>query len=1448
MYTLFFFILILSTTALASYDFCPGRNDVFINVGGKNFKGYRCDVAGGYFSSLSQPVTYSTNLTIRGNCSKQYETSRTASTNLVYNIPVPMNTTFYYPVYLMFREMERGVGVGDRVFSITINKKLISAGFDILKNVTHGTPFILNAGRIAAVNNVIKITLAPVIGKPVISGIGIRGPNANKLVGDTGLNSCAAPTVAPVAPKTADSCPGVNDLSINVGSIEKSQGYRCDTGAYASDSKLFSIKTPRAMRGDCMDQFFSIRYSTNTSRPLSLNLPVPPGRYRVHLGFAEIRKKRKGERIFNVIVNERTIARRLDIAAQVGQNVPYTLTLTTTSILNLINVDLISVKGYPMISSISISSLAPTRANALAGSTGLDSCAARGTAAFVPKKVVSKNNTTADIDVGICPKPGDVFINAGGNNTDENFRCDIDGFFSTKGAVSYPPRTSRRAIEPIYKGVGCIDQYKTHRCVWRGDLTYKIPVPPGKYSVILMFLENWVKASKGTRLFTITVNNQTIRNPAGGTRFDIYSLAGGYNIPYVVNVPQVATEGAITVVLGRVPGGNNPFISGIGVRGKGATEVLGTVGLQSCDNPNKDARREVKDCSKVKRVAKIDFTDDSAAHAVSGGPYFATDYDKTGNQTVHLDGTGSHSHSTEGRQTHVITTWLWSWRDPQNSLADSNGIVTMLGPTPQPKFPLGVTDLSLEVVDTACNRAIDKTQVTVHSSAKKGAYCYFYDFGQSGSERIPIPKDILKGARPTYARNVGDLNFTSVANFKSLNVPFTRNSFAVHCTFSVFKDKVPAVPYKVSWDGLIEVYRNDKLVHNSTLYGANMTTVSSGAGKGLQKWEVLYFRKENSSARMRFLDAGRVPLPPSTVRHDASTIIPVLERVSKTSGIVGNDIILVGTAFHNGVQVKFGDEIAQTLDVSARRMTVRVPPKSRNESTVEIIVMTNAGISNGITFTYGEPKQPCAEIGFVPDTFKRGNETFEMRAIAVCKYGPDGRLYFGSLFNLLFSVAHDKNLVITKQCRKRIPGKLQRSVLGIAFDPTDPAIKMYFSSSTYEWFGTKRSPAKITDFGKGWTNGKIQSITSRPGGCFNDDLKDVITGLPVTKHDHSTNWIEFLPNGKMLIAIGGFTNGGYTHPGLGGDPENLLSAAVIECPKNGYHIKWTNYTHPGESMLVPPKKGETPCNMYAAGLRNSFGGLYHSNGEVYATDNGPNPGYGDFSTDCNGGKQKGRYEEDSLYKLEEGRCHGHPNFARAKLLGKPEQCEKGSEKCVRPMNKLPASTNGIIDYRSNLFHGEMKGNLLFSEFVGGGTGYIGRVILDKDGNSREYFRKFHADSGLSLAEGPRGELVMARVHKRSFLVMRPVCRPAATVTYFIGVHPKRGSWLGGQEVLISGFNFGKTPQAKFGAAYCTNVTSIDDRQFTCLTPKGVPNTQVKVVVEGTTGENVPTSGSDFWYW
>ncbi len=48
-------------------------------------------------------------------------------------------------------------------------------------------------------------------------------------------------------------------------------------------------------------------------------------------------------------------------------------------------------------------------------------------------------------------------------------------------------RGSDLETEPIFNGVGCMEQYKTYSFVSTGDFKYDIPVARGKYAVSLLF-------------------------------------------------------------------------------------------------------------------------------------------------------------------------------------------------------------------------------------------------------------------------------------------------------------------------------------------------------------------------------------------------------------------------------------------------------------------------------------------------------------------------------------------------------------------------------------------------------------------------------------------------------------------------------------------------------------------------------------------------------------------------------------------------------------------------------------------------------------------------------------------------------------------------------------------------------------------------------------------------
>ena len=145
------------------------------------------------------------------------------------------------------------------------------------------------------------------------------------------------------------------------------------------------------------------------------------------------------------------------------------------------------------------------------------------------------------------------------------------------------------------------------------------------------------------------------------------------------------------------------------------------------------------------------------SHAVVAGPYTEIDFNEEGRALVSLDGTGSHSHATDPSPGRIVE-YTWTWMDPGNT-TDNNGLVTVHGERPQSLFPLGVTNMSLEVTDQYCNRAVEGTTVTVESTIQECAYCYIYDFGDSMPTEVPLPQSISALPKPGLAHSPGAINY-----------------------------------------------------------------------------------------------------------------------------------------------------------------------------------------------------------------------------------------------------------------------------------------------------------------------------------------------------------------------------------------------------------------------------------------------------------------------------------------------------------------------------------------------------------------------------------------------------------------------------------------------------------------------------------------------------------------
>ncbi len=1455
---------------------CPGPDDVAINAGGENVEGFRCDdpfaMTGNKFMPPNQ-----TKVDTPG-CFEPFKSHRWLPTgDLMYDVKVPAGT---YTVDLLFAENYNLATVGFRQFTVSVGNTPVQVPgttgttFDIFA-LSGMNPYAVRVADVTPVDGSIKVTVSRVKQNPFLSGIIIRGTGttkANGVIQALGSTSCtgtqpADPSTAPgtsaaasvspasVAPVVTPtpglpaagqpgSCPGPNDVAINAGG-ENVEDFRCDDPFAMTGNKFMPPNQTKVDSPGCFEPFKSHRWIFTGD--LVYDVKVPAGTYTVDLMFAEnFDQATVGFRQFKVNVGTTavqvpgTTGTTFDIFALSGMN-PYVVQVPNVSPVDgSIKVTIARVKQNPFLSGIIIRGTGTTNADGVVGALGTTSCT--GTAPVTTSPVAAPPITTdppaTDASVGVCPGNTDVFVNAGGENI-EGFRCD-DPFVSIP-SNKFNPNTPKPAV------AGCVEAYKSHRWLNTGpSLDYTFKVPAGTYTVYLMFMENFSGASVGFRTFKVKVGNTQVPVPnSTDTTFDVFALKG-LNEPLMVTVENVAPiAGNIVVSVERVT--QNPFISGIGIKGNGAVAANAEVkdlGLTSCSaNPNP---APVCDLNKP---ADSNFTGVHSAHAVTGGPYSTTDFDKSGRQAVTLDALRSHSHGTDsqGKQI-VITNWIWSWNDPGNPKADSSGKVTIEGFAPVEEFPVGKTQIELRAVDSACDIGLDVSEVTVNPSTKKGAYCYFYDFGTSTSTTVPIPEDITLAQRPVYGVEAGDINYAGANPFGFLK--FSSNAIAVRCVYIIDLAQPATIGYKFAHDGPIVVSK-DGVVELTGTGSTTKTLAPKLYPAGMHKWQIRYFRPAGVAGKLQLLGMNDAVLTDSQIGHDAGSTIPVITSVSKTTAVDGTDITISGTAFVNDVMVLFGSVEGETLDTSAGTIIVRIPPVA-DSTVVDLVVKTNAGTSNAIKFTYAGGEKSCLQPGWQQTTLKQNGQDYPTEGVAVLSYGPDGRLYLGTLNQKVIVLKHDKNLNVQTVFDKTFPTgcKCKRAVLGLNFDPRESAssFSMYFSSSVIFWSKDNRIPTLEA----GWKNGKIHKVPVTPDGPFGA-ITDLITGLPVSNHDHAVNAILFPAGpdnaGKILIGIGGFTNGGISEPNdlLGGVPGSQLSGAYIECPKSGVDLVYSNPGAPAQSAIISNKK----CTVYAAGFRNSFGSLQHTNGAIYASENGPNQQFGKFSTDCVGGFTGGQTFLDRLYKLEKGNCHGFPNIPRALATNDQRQCIYDHPQCVTPIvDNLSRSSNGVVEYRSNLYDGEFKGDLFVTRFsnTGASKGTVQRIQLKADGTAANVNLKFWGDSGVSVVEGPRGEMVMARVYKSSFFVLKPVCKSTPTNTYLIGVHPKAGPSAGGQKVLISGFGFGTTPTASFGTKPCTNVQSIDDTQFTCVTPAGATNQQVKVTVTGTTGPNEDTKGSDFWYY
>ena len=331
-----------------------------------------------------------------------------------------------------------------------------------------------------------------------------------------------SPTKVPLTPTASE----LFVARINVGSADV---YVDPDGALWEADKYFDGKgsmysqCPMEITGTdadalyCKERYYNI---WNTPQPYQYIVPVPrQGAYSVKLHFAEIIYTIKGQRVFDVVVNGKVVAAKLDIADRVGPNTALIIPVTTRASGTSVTIELIPFKENPKISAIEVLEIAD----------------------------YIEPPTSAPVAQAFS-----LLINCGGNN-----------FVETVGGRTWTADQYFIGGNPYTDGSNTIantldfNLYQTERY---GEFRYEIPVPvDGSYDVTLHFAELYWEGI-GQRLFNIDIEKTAIFE-----NVDIVALGNGERLQ-AVTVGSIITvsDGFITIQLSNsVPQMDNPKLSGI---------------------------------------------------------------------------------------------------------------------------------------------------------------------------------------------------------------------------------------------------------------------------------------------------------------------------------------------------------------------------------------------------------------------------------------------------------------------------------------------------------------------------------------------------------------------------------------------------------------------------------------------------------------------------------------------------------------------------------------------------------------------------------------------------------------------------------------------------------------------------------------------------------------------
>ncbi|CAN8075525.1 unnamed protein product [Agarophyton chilense] len=489
---------------------------------------------------------------------------------------------------------------------------------------------------------------------------------------------------------------------------------------------------------------------------------------------------------------------------------------------------------------------------------------------------------------------------------------------------------------------------------------------------------------------------------------------------------------------------------------------------------------------------------------------------------------------------------------------------------------------------------------------------------------------------------------------------------------------------------------------------------------------------------------------------------------------------------------------------------------------------------------------------WVVDEFKNedGSPFRDIDAPTVIRQGPDLRFYVGAK-GTVSALTVDDDYRVSDVCTSKNFGE-DRTVLGLTFDPRyfrQDDIFLYIATSKLNWAGGQHGDAE--QFPGGWANGMVQIMRSNQGGHCLAVTKNVVTGLSVSNHDHGVNGMVIDLDGTLKVLNGGMTNAGFSEKGDGdgGAPETPLSGALLSVRLNidGFNGEVEYDTTDGRQADI---SNEPDVEVFAAGFMNAFSVELHTNGGLYVTDNGPNPGYGKESVSCSVNLESEPHEDDTLHLAEKGKWYGHPNRNRGRYDEK--QCVYQGEGRTEAVTHMESSTNGLTEYSSNKRGAEWKGALVLARIgFHGGNNDRGNSFALFLSDQRTVKRREEVANvgGLDATMDMNGNLVLTDYMVRAIVVLRSdeattVARQRAAVW---SVLPRRGPARGGNRVWVRGRFAARALTVMFGSRVCRDVRVVREGLLNCRAPAGVRGESIVVSVGVGRWFSRSFGGADYTY-